>query len=46
MADAPSGMGLAKWGCLVECLVQNSLIEADLDDLLAETDEFLISRCV
>ena len=43
VADAPSGMGLAKWGCLVECLVQNSLIEADLDDLLAETDEFLIS---
>lgn len=43
VADAPSGMGLAKWGCLVECLVKNSLIEADLDDLLAETDEFLIS---
>ena len=43
VADTPSGMGLAKWGCLVECLVQNSLIEADLDDLLAETDEFLIS---
>lgn len=43
VAAAPSEISLAKWGCLVECLVQNSFVDAELDDLLAETDELLIS---
>lgn len=43
VAAAPDGITLAKWGCLVECLVQNSFVEAEVDELLAETDEYLIS---
>lgn len=43
IADDPDVFSLAKWGCLVECLVQNSFVEADLDELLAETDDYLIS---
>lgn len=43
VATAPDGIRLAKWGCLVECLVRNSFVEAEVDDLLAETDEFLIA---
>lgn len=41
VAVAPTEIGLAKWGCLLECLVQNSFIEAEVDELLAETDTFL-----
>lgn len=43
VAAAPSEIGLAKWGCLVECLVRNSFVEAEVDDLLAETDELLMA---
>lgn len=43
VATTPEGMSLAKWGCLVECLVHNSFVEAEVDELLAETDEYLMS---
>lgn len=43
VADTPTEISLAKWGCLVECLVQNSFVEAEVDELLAETDEYLLA---
>ncbi|WP_321335326.1 hypothetical protein [uncultured Bacteroides sp.] len=43
VAVAPNGISLAKWGCLVECLAQNFFLEGELDELLEETDDFLIT---
>lgn len=36
-----NGVNLAKWGCLIECLAQQSLIRVDVDEQLVETDDFL-----
>lgn len=38
-----NGIRLAKWGCLIECLAQKSLIEMDVDEQLTDVDEFLIA---
>lgn len=43
VAVSPHEIRLAKWGCLVAYLVRHSFVEAEVDELLAETDERLIS---
>lgn len=43
MFTEQNGIRLAKWGCLIECLAQKSLIEMDVDEQLTDVDEFLIA---
>lgn len=38
-----NGVNLAKWGCLIECLAQKSLIDIDADEQLTDVDDFLIT---
>ena len=35
-----NGIRLAKWGCLIECLAQKSLIEMDVDEQLTQLSIF------